>query len=422
MRGFQILKYYSKEKVQKEMIKIAKDREVVGTFLDGSFSKRPDVLTYPRDVEERVKQGVVSFHCSVEKWKNPMSLSSEMNQTELDNLRKGWDYILDLDSKLDLEHAKIAVLAVQDFLKDFGIKISLKFSGSRGFHIFISEKAFPKDVIDNKKIAERYPRTPQIITEFIRHKIKDQLLDELIKYEGGMASLFKKVENVSELSPYAFVEFEKEWGNRHLFRMPYSLHTKTWLVSLPLEISEIKKFKPENAKPENINFNTSFLKSKGDATELLLQALDWSAKQKPEEIIKEKRKISIKTPIPEQYFPPCIKSILNGLSDGRKRSIFTLSTFLQRMNWDPKEIEKRIREWNEKNTVSLRDNTIRTQLKWHLRQNREILPANCESELFYRSVGVCKPDNICKGNKITIKNPVNYAFKVLKRKRYIKNK
>ncbi len=418
MYGFQILKYYSQQHVQEKMIEAAKNREVAGTLLDGSFSKRPDVLVYKRDIEEKVKSGIVAFHCSVERWKQPLQISAELSREELDGMRKGWDFILDMDSKAKLEHARIAALAVCEFLKDFGLSPTIKFSGSRGFHIAIAQEAFPEK-LNFAETRVQYPEIPQAITNFIREKIKDLLLDELVKAEGGVAALVKTVPSVSELSPYAFVEFEKEWGSRHMFRMPYSLHAKTWLVSLPLQQKELKDFLPEKAKPSVRAIKAEFLKSKeGEASELLVQALDWFAKQKsnmPEVAAKKIRKFSVKSPIREEHFPPCMRLVLAGLQDGRKRSIFTLATFLQSMNWSEDDIESAAREWNKKNKPPLRDNSIRTQLKWHLRQSRKILPANCDSELFYKGIGICRPDSICKGgtDKIIIKNPVNYAFRSL---------
>jgi len=59
---------------------------------------------------------------------------------------------------------------------------------------------------------------------------------------------------------------------------------------------------------------------------------------------------------------------------------------------------------------------LRTQLRWHLRQERNLLPPNCDNPNFYLDMKVCLPDEICKDRegKIAIKNPVNYPFKKLK--------
>lgn len=409
MNQFEILRYYSRSEIQNIILEIAKDREVVGSVKDGSYLKRPDTLLYPKDIEERVKRGVVAFHCSVEKWSQPMQLSVNLKQEEIDNLRKGFDFIIDIDAKVKLEHAIAATKVVYNFLKDMGITPTIKFSGSRGFHLAISSEAFPQK-IDFKETKKRYPEIPQILAEYLKESIKDRLLEELIILEGGVASLVKNVKSISELSPYEFIDIEKNWGNRHLFRMPYSLHSKYWLVSLPIKFEDLKDFKKEMANPEKIKTDAKFLVNKeGEAIEFLIKSLDWKAKQ-PKEVVKPVRlRKKSEKPVPEEYFPPCIKLILKGLPDGKKRSLFTLATFLRAMNWKPEEIEKRIIEWNKSNSMALSERFVKSQLKWHFRQKRELIPAKCYSELFYTSIGVCKPDQYCS------KNPVNYPFRSIKK-------
>lgn len=410
MYKFQILKYYSQPFVQNRISEFAKGREVVGRLEDDRYARRPDVILYPKDVSEKVKQGAISFHCSVERWRNPMQLSSEMREPEMRELRSGWDFIIDIDAKAKLEHSKAAALVVISFLKEFGITPTVKFSGRRGFHIGISGEAFPKK-IDFSEISQLYPEAPRAMAGFIREKISDRLMDLLVEAEGGVAALMKTAD-AKTLSPYEFIDIEKEWGNRHLFRMPYSLHEKTWLASVPLSEKQLKGFEPAQAKPESIKkFDSAFLKSKPDeASELLMQTIEWQSKQ-VQPIIQKKNHTEIKAEIPEQFFPPCVKNILAGIGDGRKRSVFTLSAFLKYMNWTPEHIEKRVEEWNSKNPSSISNALIRSQLKWHLRQNRKIFPANCDSDLFYKSIGVCKPDGTCNG----LKNPINYAFRAYRR-------
>jgi len=413
MNLVEILKYYSRPEIQNTILNFSKDREVVGSLRDGSYLNRPDTLLYPKDVTERVKKGVVAFHCSVERWLSPMQLSTNLTQKEMDNLRKSFDFIIDIDAKVKLEHSIIAAEVVYNFLKDLGVKATIKFSGRRGAHIGIAAEAFP-ETIDFKKISNRYPEVPQALAEFITEKAREQILESLINFEGGVASLVKCLPSISELSPYSFIDIERGWGNRHLFRMPYSLHPKQWLVSVPIKIEDLKHFRIEDAKPENIKTNVEFLSNKeGEATELLLQALEWKSKQ-PKEIIKEIRiGPKSKTPVLEEFFPPCFKLILNGLSDGKKRSLFSLLAFLRNMNWSQEDIEKRIKEWNMKNSTPLPERFIKTQLKWHFRQNRNLMAANCTSELFYDNIGVCKPDKIC--DLKNIKNPVNYPFRLMRR-------
>ena len=410
----EILRYYSREDIQNAILGFSKEREVVGSLRDGSYLNRPDTLLYPKDITERVKRGVVAFHCSVERWINPMQLSVNLTQREMENLRKGFDFLIDIDAKVKLEHAIIAAEVVCNFLKDLGVKASLKFSGRRGVHIGVASEAFP-DKIDFKKISSRYPEIPQTLAEFLIEKVREQILEELINFEGGVAALVKCLPSISELSPYSFIDIERGWGNRHLFRIPYSLHPKQWLVSVPLKIENLKNFKPDDAKPENVKTDIGFLANReGEATELLLRALDWKSKQ-PKEVIREVRRISkIKEPVPEEFFPPCIKLVLSGLKDGRKRSLFTLLAFLRNMNWNQEEVENKIREWNMKNSQPLNERFIKTQLKWHFRQNRNLMAANCSSVLFYDNIEICKPDKVCDFKRI--KNPVNYPFRMLKRK------
>jgi len=415
MNLVEILNYYSRPDIQEMLLSFSKEREVVGSLKDGSYLNRPDILIYPKDITERVRKGVVAFHCSVEKWFNPMQLSTNLSQKEMDDLRKGFDFIIDIDSKVKLEHAIVAGEVVYNFLKDLGAKASIKFSGRRGVHIGISSEAFPS-TIDFKKTNSRYPEIPQTIAEFIIEKAREEILERLIVWEGGVASLVQCLPSISELSPYSFIDIEKGWGNRHLFRMPYSLHPKQWLVSVPIKIENLKNFKIEDANPENVKTDLEFLTNKeGEATELILRALDWKSKQ-PKEVIREVR-IGQKTkkPIPEDLFPPCFKLILNGLADGKKRSLFSLITFLRNMNWKQEDVEKKIREWNLKNSTPLPERFIKTQLKWHFRQSRNLMAANCTSKLFYDDIGVCKPDRIC--DLKNIKNPVNYSFKLMKRNR-----
>jgi len=407
-----ILSYYSRNDIQTAIASFAKDKEIGCSFRDGSFYKRPDTINYPRDVLERVKKGIVAFHCSVERWNSPMSISSELNQKELSEMRKGFDVILDIDAKAKLDHSKVAARVICEFLSDRGITPTVKFSGRRGFHIGISWEAFPNK-IDFKKLTDMYPDVPQLISRYIKHKISDYLLDELVKEEGGIAALTSTVEDISELSPYSFIEVEENWGNRHLFRMPYSLHHKTWKASIPLRLYQLKNFDIEMASPDKVKTGIPFLNNKKDeAVNLIVEALDWGAKIKKEEKIKPKRKFTNKTPIPEEFFAPCIKCILEGIKDGRKRSFYTLATYLRSMNWKWEDIEKKLLEWNE-NTGSLSKRMVSTQMKWHARQKRDLLPANCESEAFYKSIGICKPDQFCKD----IKNPVNYPYKKMKRKK-----
>ena len=111
-----IFNYYKRPEIQKEIIKLAKDREVAVKFGDKGFGKRPDALNYASDVIELVKQGATSFHASEELWKNPLQLEPTLKRSDLDKLRIGWDLVIDIDCEI-LDYSKIAADLVVKAIK-----------------------------------------------------------------------------------------------------------------------------------------------------------------------------------------------------------------------------------------------------------------------------------------------------------------
>ena len=405
---FELLEYYSRDDVLDEMMKISQHREFVAAA-EGKYLSRPSMIQFKSDIVEFVRRGATSFHCSVERWKNPMMLSTE--KKNYDEIRIGWDLVLDIDSRIGIEAAAIAAKEVCRVLKSYGIEsYGIKFSGSRGFHILVPWEAFPKSVnyVDS---AKQYPKILNAIVAYICECIKDSLLKKLIeKYTA------KQLFDTESADPFALVEIEKNWGERHLFRAPYSLNEKTWLVSVPVE--NLDEFSPAQARMKRVRATRSFFReaTEEEARELLIDALDWSASREAPEREKKTRAIrriesGEKIKVPEEYFPPCIKNILKGLADGRKRSTFTLINFLRNVGYDWDEIEAKLQEWNSRNEKPLSTSFINSQLNWN-RNQRNLLPANCDNELFYKSIGICEPDNVCR----EIKNPVTYPFKIFKPK------
>lgn len=431
MVNFQtVWNWYSRESVQRAILEAAKNREVVSVFSDNSFGKRPNVLQYPSDILQAVAEGCVAFHGSVERWKNPMQLDVSMSRQDLDNLRTGWDLIFDPDVN-DFEIAKIVVKQIVEALKDHGVKsYGIKYTGGKGFHIGIPFEALPEK-INLRPTRFLYPEVMQKIIEYIKWYIGDNLKEELLRL-GTLDDLSKRIgKPLSEikctggLDPFKVVSIDV-FGSRHLFRLPYSLHEKTLLVSLPLTPKKLERFKKEQANPREVSVEEVFLKvrtSLHDAEGLVVEALDWATKyfKQPRLEFPKVKKFVRTREISERYFPPCVKAILNGLSDGRKRSVFILINFLRNVGWKPEKIEKRLVEWNEKNMPPLRANYIRSQLRWHFRQERILLPPNCNNPQFYSDFGVCNPDEICGGDE-GIKNPVNYPFKKMRRSGKLKIK
>ena len=149
-------------------------------------------------------------------------------------------------------------------------------------------------------------------------------------------------------------------SSRHLFRMPYSLHEKSGLASIPFNTEKIllfeKKFaNPDIAKVSSHKFIDRENTNPGEAADLLKKAMEYGkAKEKKDYEIKGDREYEELTDaIPEVLFPPCMKKMLEGLEDGKKRAIFMIINFLKSVGWEYDKIEVRISEWNKKNVENV---------------------------------------------------------------------
>ncbi len=184
-----LLIYYSRKDIQQALFEFSKNRECVPRYYEG-FGKRPDAFQYPSDILEQVKRGATSFHCSEELWQDPLEISTDLNREEFDNLRIGWDLLLDIDSPY-LEYSKIYADLLIKTLKFHGIEnIGVKFSGSKGFHIIIPWKAFPEEVY-GQKTKNMFPEWPRIICQYLTEIIQPKL-EEKIFEENNLKELAKK--------------------------------------------------------------------------------------------------------------------------------------------------------------------------------------------------------------------------------------
>ncbi len=411
--------YYSRKDVQEAMLKVCEDREVAPRYGEG-FGKRPDVLQYSGDIFEMAKRGATSFHISEEHWHDPLILKPGMAKKELDENRKGWDLLLDIDV-IYWDYAKWTAYFLIEALKFHDVKnVSVKFSGSKGFHIGVPFASFPEEV-NGIKTHKIFPEGPRIITAYLQNMIHEMLANKILEKESitdiAQKTNIKRSDLVKEgkFDPFAIIEIDTVLiSNRHLFRAPYSLHEKTGLVSLPIDNEKILSFDKREADPKTVKVERGFLEkgSKNDGKSLIMQAMDWwgkkHAKQGPDTVAGAKRERTLPTDaVQEQCFPQCMQKILAGnMDDGKKRALFIMVNFLRHMNWNDQAIESRLKEWNSKNKNPLPPSYITTQLIWNKKQKESILPPNCNKS-YYKDLRVACADTVCN----RFKNPVNCALR-----------
>ena len=176
---------------------------------------------------------------------------------------------------------------------------------------------------------------------------------------------------------------------RHLFRMPYSLHEKTALASIVLNKEELNSFTPKSADPIKVKIKPFYIEpNEAEATNLLAEALKWKSQNEPQENIKRisEEFMADFTGVTEEMFPQAIKQLLKGLQEGRKRGLFILLTFLKSLNYPNDYISQKINDWNKKNDPPLKDGYVKSQLDWHFKQKKKILPPNYSNDSFYKDL------------------------------------
>jgi DNA primase large subunit len=160
------------------------------------------------------------------------------------------------------------------------------------------------------------------------------------------------------------------------------------------------------AEPENVKFDIPFLDrkkaKKGEAQQLLLNAFDFYPKENHNEH-EQKEYVLPAEAIEEEYFPPCIKLMFEGMEDGKKRSLFTLINFLRGAGWGINSIEQKIYDWNKKNPEPLKEVYLKGQLFQAKKTKTVVPPNNCKE--YYQGLRVCNPDNFCA----KIRNPLQYT-------------
>ena len=152
-----------------------------------------------------------------------------------------------------------------------------------------------------------------------------------------------------------------------------------------------------------------------EAATLLEYALAWKKRREKNE---EKRKpisdnsvyaAQDMSGVTEDMYPSPIKKLLKGLVEGRKRGLFILLTFFLSLGIKRELIEAHIYEWNKKNNPPLKEGYIKSQIEWHFRQKRKILPPNYNNPSFYKDLGLL--DKVPE-----TKNPIVDVTRALKKR------
>ncbi len=190
------LSWYKRREVQEAILADCEQREVSPRFGQG-FGKRPDALYYPADVLSFATRKATSFHCSEERWRDPLQLQTGSSRKELDDLRTGWDLVLDIDCPYWF-FAKLTAALFVKALRQHGVEsVSAKFSGNKGFHVGVPFEAFPEEA-DGRPVASLFPEAPRAIAGY--------LLDYLSSPENGLILV---TENTIVFDKRYKISFEK---------------------------------------------------------------------------------------------------------------------------------------------------------------------------------------------------------------------
>ncbi len=190
------MSHYARKDIQLAMFDFCKHRETVANFNNKFFAKRPDTFDYPSDILAQARQGATSFHTSEEIWTNPLNINTDMTPQQYNQIKTGWDLLIDIDSPF-LDYGKIAAKLLIEQFEAHGIhNIGVKFSGGKGFHILVPFKAFPKE-FNGKITKDQFPDWPRYIAQYLFKKIRNPMNKEILKL-SSREKLIEQGELVSE--------------------------------------------------------------------------------------------------------------------------------------------------------------------------------------------------------------------------------
>jgi DNA primase len=163
--------------------------------------------------------------------------------------RPDW-LVVDIDPgpKVDFEQTKEVASITYKIFEKLKLNPAIKFSGSRGFQVWSLIKDFeiPEEyqplVLRGGSKRERNYFT--LFSDFVR-VIQREVDKEIPKITTSETSRKEEREDKILLDSASM----KPMG---LVRAPYSVHSKSGLVSMPISIKELKDFEPEDATTEKV--------------------------------------------------------------------------------------------------------------------------------------------------------------------------
>lgn len=190
--------------------------------------------------------------------------------------RPDW-FVIDFDAgrEVPLERTKEVVRAAHGVLGDYGVKPTMKFSGSRGFQLWVQFEPheLPRDYRPLKLKTERRERNLftfySDLVRFVEARVSERLpgltTSEVAHKE---ARVDKVLLDPSIIKPMGDV------------RAPYSMHFKTGLISTPLRLEELDRFNPRDADPDEVvkryqKWGNEFVLKPTDGDELFEAAVKW---------------------------------------------------------------------------------------------------------------------------------------------------
>ena len=270
--------YYSRPEIRKVLFDFSENREVIPRYYDG-FGKRPDSFQYEGDILEQVKKGATSFHCSEELWLDSLEISKELSKQEYDDLRIGWDLLLDIDSKY-LEYSKLYTKLLVETLKFHGIEnIGVKYSGSRGFHIIIPWRAFPERVYD-QQTKVMFPEWPRIICEYLMSLIRPKLSEKIFENESLKNLALKTGKKEGELVINECISCNREAGKKYKI---------TWVCDNCKHLGELIKIETNRRIPLCTECRKQ-LREKSREEILYCEYCNFSSDKNPEMFLKSREK------------------------------------------------------------------------------------------------------------------------------------